>query len=238
VALEFLEDRTLLTAPQTFIVKNLLDSGTDSLRAAVASANADSYTGSAYDTIQFDPSLAGQTISLTTVGDSTNGPSALAITAPVLIDGSTAPGLTIARSSTAPAFRIFTVGVTGKFTLQDLTISGGQDGSSSGGGGLYTSTGPVTLTNVTFTNNSAQKGGALYNAFATLTATNVTFTSNTAAYVGGLDNAGTATLTNVTFTSNSATAQNGGGGGLGNSGTATLTNVTFTHNSAHTGGGL
>ena len=152
-ASEFLEDRTLLTAPQTFIVTNLLDSGTGSLRAAVASANADSYTGSAYDTIQFDPSLAGQTINLTTVGDSTAGPSALAITAPVLIDGSTAPGLTIASAS---AFRILSVGAMGKLTLQDLTISGGQDNSSDGGGGLYNSTGTATLTNVTFTNNSAQ----------------------------------------------------------------------------------
>ena len=99
-ALNLLEDRVLLaTAPQTYIVSNLNDSGSGSLRAAIASANADKYSGSAVDTIEFESSLAGQTIDLTTVGDSTDdGNSALAIKAPILIDGSAAPGLTIARS--------------------------------------------------------------------------------------------------------------------------------------------
>ena len=58
--------------------------GPGSLRNAIASADADSYSGSAFDTIDFALSPGLQTIDLTTIGDSTDdGDSALAITAPI-----------------------------------------------------------------------------------------------------------------------------------------------------------
>src|SRR5262249_10175255 len=41
------------------------------------------------DTIVFDPGLAGQTVNLTTVGDSSAGPSALAVSAPLTIQSLT-----------------------------------------------------------------------------------------------------------------------------------------------------
>ncbi len=154
-----LEDRVLLSvAPQMYTVTNVNDSGPGSLRAAIDSANADSYSGSALDTIVFDPSLAGQTIDLTTVGDNSQGSSALAITAPIQIDGSTAPGLTIARLKTSqtPDFRIFYVASGGNLTLNDLTILGGQ--SINDGGGLLND-GTVTLTGDTLTGNSADNAG-------------------------------------------------------------------------------
>ena len=260
-----LEDRMLLSvAPQTYTVMNLNDSGPGSLRDAIASANADSYSGFAFDTIEFDPSLAGQTIDLTTIGDSTeDGSSALAITAPILIDGSMAPGLTIARSSAAgtPDMRIFYVASAGNLSLNALTILGGQDTSGFGGGGLLNNgmamvtndtfianfaadggglenNGTATLTGDTFTANSATDGGGLnIGQGGTATLTDVAFTDNVAAAGGGLNNGegGTATLTGDTFTDNSATD---GGGGLYNVGTATLTGDTFLANSATDGGGV
>src|SRR5262249_30285710 len=140
------------------------------------------------NTVTFD--VAGafavpQTIALTTVGDTTFGPSALAITGTVAIDGSTAPGLTIARASSASALRLFYVASTGNLTLNDLTLSGGLISAPYSGGGLYNS-GTVALTDDTLTNNSAAGGLG-----------------------GGLYNSGTATLTGDTLTNNSA----GGGGG-------------------------
>ncbi len=88
-------------------------------------------------------------------------------------------------------------------------------------------------------------GGFLNQDKATLT--DCTFTGNTAVADGGFGNGGTATLTECTFTGNTAAGLRnnydelvgGGGGGLGNGGTATLTECTFTGNTAAvTGGGL
>src|SRR5208337_2972325 len=130
------------------------------LRAAVGWANVSTNVNPANspvapNTVTFDPSLAGQTINLTTIGDSTDGDSALAITAPVQIAGDAAPGLTIARSSApgTPDFRIFYISAAGNLTLQNLTVSGGQ--ATYHGGGIYNDGGAVTLTNDTLANNSA-----------------------------------------------------------------------------------
>jgi hypothetical protein len=93
-----LEDRT---APAVFTVTTTADSGPGSLRQAVGFANADA----AADTIAFDPSLAGQTVTLFNAGDASNGGTALPVTEPVTIAGS---GQTLTRSSPTP-FRFFSV---------------------------------------------------------------------------------------------------------------------------------
>src|SRR5208337_2095139 len=71
--LEPLEDRALLS-----VVTNTADSGPGSLRDAISTATNGTI-------ISFDPSLAGQKIDLSTVGDAPDGPSALLITNSITI---------------------------------------------------------------------------------------------------------------------------------------------------------
>jgi hypothetical protein len=137
-----------------------------------------------------------------------------------------------------------TTGVT--FTVQNLTIANGT--TSGNGGGIYNQGGTLTVSNSTFSDNSAHDvfgGGAIANA-GTLTVTNSTFSDNSAhgAGDGGAIlnfNFSTLTVTNSTFSGNSAhgnTVNGGGiGGGIFNFGTLTVANSTFSGNSADGAGG-
>src|SRR5438067_7418773 len=90
---------------------------TCTLRQAVTDAQAG-------DTISFDASLAGQTISLSTIGDTTYGPSALLINKQITIAGLAGnSGITIARNNAAAAMRLFYVSCSGNLTLRNLTLA-------------------------------------------------------------------------------------------------------------------
>ncbi len=121
-------------------------------------------------------------------------------------------------------------------TITDSVISGN---SAANGGGLYFGGGgPLTLTNVTFSGNSAtDNGGGMYSVGGTRVAlSNSTITGgNSAVLGGGLYLAGVATLTNSTVSGNVATTN--GGGLYVAGGTKTLTNSTISGNSAATSGG-
>jgi hypothetical protein len=70
-----------------------------------------------------------------------------------------------------------------------------------------------TLTNVTFSDNSAFTGGGMWNgASSSPTLTNVTFSGNSAGFSGGgmYNTSSSPTLTNVTFSGNSAVVFGGG----------------------------
>jgi hypothetical protein len=168
-------------APATFLVTSPNDSGAGTLREAIASGF---NNGPGSDTIQFSAALDGQTISLTTfvndvsAGSKMAGPSAFFITnSTLVIDGLTGltQGVTIARQSTAAAFRLFDVASTGSLTLQGLTLTGGkaqgftggqgtdQDGGGRGGGaaglgGAIFNQGTVNLVRSTLSGNIAQGG--------------------------------------------------------------------------------
>src|SRR5205823_1157452 len=125
--------------PTTHTVTNANDSGSGSLRATLAASN----TG---DKIVFDPTLAGQTITLTTNDPSTigqtatvpPGPTALVVDGiAITIDGSAAPGLVISGNDTQ---RVLAVTNGGTLSLTNLTLSnglakGGNGGAAAGDGG-------------------------------------------------------------------------------------------------------
>jgi len=189
------------------------------LREAIAGA-----TGG--ESISFEPSLAGETITLG---------STLIIDTDLTIDGSgLAPHVSINGDNAVELFYVDSATV----TLNALNLVAGNSSNRSGGG-IFNYYGTLMVASSTLSaNNTDYGGGGIYNYFGTLTVTNSTFSNNTAStFGGGIDNyAGTLSVTNSTFFSNSAP----GGGGISNSWSSTLmvTNSTFSGNSADNGGGI
>ncbi len=178
------------------------------LRSALTVAEADGG-----GTVTFDPSLAGQTVTLTKGWSRSNDVSALQVTTPVTIQGpGNAPGVTLAIGAGVPR-RHFQVSSTGALTLQNLTLTGGN--CPSGGGAIF-SQGLLNVDGCTFTGNtSAQEGGALWNygAGTQTQVKNSTFAGNTSVQNGGAISTACElmTLTNVTIVDNSITGTVGGG---------------------------
>jgi hypothetical protein len=216
----------------TLSVTTVADNGAGSLRAALQSAGAG-------DTINFAPSLAGQTITL--ASDLTR------ITQNNLtISAAGVPGITVSGANQFDIFHINS-GVTG-VTIDSLAISGGvSDTFSRGGGGGVSNQGGLTLRNSVVTGNVAigkltYAGGGIANS-GTLTAINCTVTNNSAtlsaavvagACAGGIATAyGSATLIGCTVTGNSATLNAGAtcAGGIATfTGTLTVVNSTVANN--------
>ena len=121
-------------------------------------------------------------------------------------------------------------------TLTNITFS---SNSADNGGGMYNYSSSPMLTNITFSENSSKIGGGIYNYSSSPILTNITFSGNSATDFGGgmSNNTGSnPTLTNVTFSSNSGS--NYGGGMYNHSSSPALANVTFSNNSASIGGGM
>ena len=95
---------------------------------------------------------------------------------------------------------VFAVNPGVNFTVRNMTIA---DGRASEGGGIQNS-GLLTVTNSTFTDNSAdQSGGGIFNLGGMVAVTNCTFTLNDAEAGGAVDSLGdgpSLTVTNSTFT--------------------------------------
>ena len=110
------------------------------------------------------------------------------------------------------------------------------------GGAIYCCISSPTVTNCTFTGNSAGGGGGMSNVGSNPRVTNCTFTDNSADRGGGMYNYNDSspTVTNCTFTGNSAGYYGGGMDNDNNSySSPTVTNCTFTGNSAgYVGGGM
>ncbi|UCF42370.1 MAG: right-handed parallel beta-helix repeat-containing protein [Planctomycetota bacterium] len=131
--------------------------------------------------------------------------------------------------------------------LDGFTITGGN--ADTQGAGMYNVSGSPTVTNCTFTQNSARWGGGMYNINnSNPTITNCTFSENSARGIhsssgGGMLSSGPGggmepsrpTVTNCRFIGNSARST---GGGMFNGEEATVTNCSFIGNTAGQGGGM
>ncbi len=207
--------------------KDVVDgnNGLTSLREAIAYAN----THPGDDTITFDPSLAGQTITLA------NGPLELSDTSgTTTITGLGANQLTIDGNNATTIFQVDS-GVTAN--ISGLTISHGST-TSEGGGGIANG-GTLSLTDCTLSQDTAGNGGTVSNdKGGTVTLPDSALSGNLpdavppppSAFGGGIFNFGAVTLTDCTLSGDSAF--NGGGICNESSGTVTLTDSTLSGNSA------
>ena len=153
----------------TLVVTNTGDSGAGSLRQAIAEATSG-------DTITFDPALAGQTITLSSM---------LVIDKDLTIDGSTLSSRL--RLSGSNNTRIFSISLYVTVELDSLILMNGNATTLPGGGGAIHTNGSLTIIDGTFIGNVAGGGGAIVcNAgISDLTVINSTFSSNQASTSDG-----------------------------------------------------
>jgi hypothetical protein len=210
----------------TITVTNGNDSGPGSLRQAILNAPSG-------DTINFSPSVT--VVNLTS--------SELVINKNLTITGPGAKLLTVKRSASAPAFRIFHITPsTVTVSISGLTISNGSVVWPFGGpvsladGGGIRSAGVLTLADSIISANQSSSdsgvggnGGGVLNEGGTMTITRCTISNNSAHYSvgspeesghnsgGGILNysGGSLTITNSTISGNLCTFQGGIVGGAG-----------------------
>ncbi len=199
--------------------------GTDaacSLRDAVEYANNAGTASITFDTTKF---ATQQVIALT------YGP--IEVVKNVTITG---PGANLLQVSGATGSRVFQVDSGANMAIASLSIIAGYSGSNNGGGIL--NNGNLTLTGMTFSNNTTNggAGGAIYSG-GTLTVQNSTFSGNSAqgnpAYSDGgaiYTSANSLTISGSTFQGNLAARY--GGAIADDQSTLTVTNSTFVGNQA------
>jgi hypothetical protein len=214
--LEILEDRTVLS---TLTVLNTFDKGPGSLRDTITNAKSG-------DTIVFDSSLGGQSITLTS--------DQLTINKNLDIEG---PGASLLAISGNDQNRIFNINEGLSVAIDGLTLTHGQavggngfSGGAGGGGAILNVGSAVSLSNDVFSDNvslgssgNGVKGGAIANfKSGSLTVTDSAFLNNRADGIGkgsGWAEGGaiysdrdgpSVTVTGCTFTGNQAIGGNGG----------------------------
>jgi hypothetical protein len=201
----------------TLTVTNTNDSGSGSLRDAIAAANAG-------DTIEF--SVTG-TIMLTS--------GSLALDNNLTITGPGAAQLAISGSRESPVFVVNSAVI----VISGVTIeSGGANTFPYRGAGIFNH-GTLRMTNciVSGNENVTGLGAGIFND-GTLTLANSTVSDNTDYFDdgAGIFNDGTLTLVNSTVSGNSTS--DGSGGGIYNGSMLTLVNSTVSGNLAFRGGGI
>jgi hypothetical protein len=177
----------------TVTVTNTADAGAGSLRDAIANAPDGG-------TIAFDPTIAGQTITLTS-GE-------LLIHSSLTIAGPPDKGITISGGGHSHVFQIDSPLIQGLVTMRDLTITGGYtDGQA---GGIEQDNMSLVLEYVLIAgNNGGHYGGGIFSS-GPLVVTNSTITGNTAVQGGGIMSTRQTSLDNVTIAGNNAGLHGGG----------------------------
>jgi predicted outer membrane repeat protein len=192
------------------MVTNTLDSGAGSLRAVVVAA----HNG---DTVVFDSSLEGKTITLTS-GE-------ILIKHSITITGFDDRNVTISGNNTS---RIFELSSRTKpiVTMSGVTISNGYANGPNrgdGDGGAILNEGTLTCNKCTLSNNVAPGGSAIHND-GTLTVNNCTLQGNSGGSdTGAIVNNFSLTVTNSKFSDNSVD-------GIWNLGTVSVTGSIFSNN--------
>ena len=225
---------------EEFIVSTLEDEndgdfseGDLSLREAIAQAESG-------ETITFDSSLSGGTITLA-LGE-------LAIDKSLTIQGLGAENIIIdggnnLNTGSINNNRVFNINDNSEtqsdIVINDLTITGGavifgpNEQEPSGGGILNAEN--LEINNAVVRDNSAEISGGAISSSDTLTVNNSAIYNNSAFRIsgGGISNSGTATINQSTISSNTDGGIRGGdGGGIGNTGILTVNNSTVTSNGA------
>jgi predicted outer membrane repeat protein len=221
--LEALEERY---APAALTVTNVNDAGLGSLRATVSAAN----NG---DTIQFAPSLNGQTIGLSS-GE-------ISLTKSLTIDGQN-NGISISSSNTSRVFHGSDATLSEMISnLSFFFNKASQVGQDFGQGGAIYAFGNLTLTSDFFTENTAASNGgavAVYQGAST-TVTNCTFSSNASEGDGGaISTQNPLTVTGGAFSGNRAQGYGGAIDWQVSGGILDVNYVTFKNNSSQRGGAV
>ena len=220
----------------TITVTNGNDNGPGSLRQAIA----DAVNG---DTINFDSSLNGQAITLSS--------GQLLVNKSIAIAGPGGNQLWLRRSDAlgTPEFRLFYISSDNAVTISGLNMTGGKVTTDSGAGIYNDQNNILTLSHCEVGGNLAGMGGGIFSRNATLIINDSAIEDNSASGGGaGIYNSG-ASSGNATLTINNSTVNNnwcssGLGGGIYNdsgfSGNATLTitNSILMSNNAVLGGGI
>ncbi|MEM9543098.1 MAG: DUF4347 domain-containing protein [Cyanobacteria bacterium P01_E01_bin.42] len=200
-----------------FTATNGNDTGTGSLREAIADANGS--TGA--DEIRF---------SGVTLVDLTSGE--LGITDELTITGGTT-NVTVQRNAGAADFRIFNVTGGAMTTFDNLTITNGKVTDKGGG---INSNGEVNLTNSTVSgNSSSDRGGGIYTQRAITLSDSLVSGNSSNQYGGGMATRSQITVTNSTVSGNSS--RRNGAGLYSRSGNISLTDSTVSDNSSNRHGG-
>ena len=145
----------------------------------------------------------------TSSGDDPTGAGAILNAATLSLTNTVFTGNTASQNGGA----IYSTG-TSSLTVDQSTFSGNTVSTASGNGGAIDAAGPFTITNSTFSGNSAFQGAGVYNETdAASSISYSTFANNTNAETGSLFTSSHSTMTvrNTTFAGNT----DGGGGGSG-----------------------
>jgi predicted outer membrane repeat protein len=205
----------------SLVVSNINDSGAGSLRQTIASATNNSF-------IKFDPSLSGQTITLTS-GE-------ILLNKNLIIDASTLPGGIGVDGNHSS--RLFNVSSGVSVVLNRFVLTNGYPGAGISGGAIV-NVGSLKLNGCTLANNitsSSASGGAIWNN-GPLTLRGCTLSGNSAGYAGAINNYSNCTLLNCTFAFNLAIAGNGGAIDNVFGARLDLLHCTFSGNAASAAGG-
>jgi len=215
----------LSVSAATFTVTNFNDTGAGSLRAAIADANGQSGT----DTIDFDSSLNGGTISLSAAQGE------ISITDDVIIRG---PGADLLTISGLSATRIFSI-VDSNVQIEGLTLDRGRVTGGSGGAIISTENDrQLTLSDCAITRSQSDGFGGGVLAEGTVIIDNCRIENNSSiyevnfAYNGGGISANILEIKNSSVINNLIDGSNGQGGGLYAANGATIENTRIAENQA------